>query len=84
MIEKEILLAGDPNTKVLVSKLVERLIGRFCGKIQDELGDLLTLLYSLMRRCTGIDHLNGIIQKHIQRGNLPTDEVKLAKLKEAL
>ena len=34
--------------------------------------------------CTGIDHLNGIIQKHIQRGNLLTDETKIAKLKEAL
>ena len=34
--------------------------------------------------CTGIDRLNGIIQKLIQRGNPPTDEAKLAKLKEAL
>ena len=34
--------------------------------------------------CTCIDCLNGIIQKLIQRGNPPTDEAKLAKLKEAL
>ena len=34
--------------------------------------------------CTGIDRLNGIIQKLIQRGNPPTDEAKLAKLKETL
>ena len=34
--------------------------------------------------CAGIDRLNGIIQKLIQRGNLPTDEAKLAKFKKAL
>ena len=33
MVEKEILLAGDPNKKVLASELVERLMGRFRGKI---------------------------------------------------
>ena len=34
--------------------------------------------------CTGINRLNGIIQKLIQRGNPPTDEAKSTKLKEAL
>ena len=40
MVEKKIILPGDLKKEVLASKLVERLIGRFHGKIQDELGDL--------------------------------------------
>ena len=49
-------MAGDPNKEVQASKLVERLIGRFRGNIQDELEDINrkfthTLSYSLIRRC---------------------------------
>ena len=33
---------------------------------------------------TGIDRLNGIVQKLTQHGRAPTVEAKLAKLKEAL
>ena len=38
--DKEILPANDPNKEVLASELIERLIVRFRGEIQDELGDL--------------------------------------------
>ena len=89
MVEKEILLAGDPNKEILASELVERLMGRFRGEIQDELGNLYRKFTHFViqpdeKVCTGIDRLNGIIQKLILRGNPPTDEAKLAKLKEAL
>ena len=39
MVEKEILLAGNPNKEVLASELVERLIGRFCGENLNDIGD---------------------------------------------
>ena len=89
MVEKEILLTGDPNKEVLASVLVERLIGWFRGEIEDELGNLNRKFAHFViqpdeKVCIGIDRLNGIIQKLIQRGNPPTDEAKLAKLKEAL
>ena len=73
MVEKEILLAGDPNKKVLASELVERLMGRFHGEIQDELGNLHRKLIHFViqpdeKVCTGIEgqNGNGIIQKLIQ------------------
>ena len=64
-------------------------MGTFRGKIQDELGNLNRKFTHFViqpdeKVCTGIDRLNGLIQKLIQRGNPPTDEAKLAKLKEAL
>ena len=34
--------------------------------------------------CSGIDRLNGILQKMTQHGQPPTTEARLAKLKEAL
>ena len=83
MVEKEILSAGDSNKEVLASELVERLMGRFCGDIQDDLGDLNWKFTHFVippdeKVCIGIDRLNGIFQKLIQRGNPPTDEAKLA------
>ena len=73
MEEKEILLAGDPNKEGLASEIVERLMGRFRGKIQDELGNLNRKFTHFViqpdeKVWTGIDRLNGIIQKLIQRG----------------
>ena len=40
ILEKEILPAGDPNKDVLASEVLQRLILRFRGAIQYELGDL--------------------------------------------
>ena len=40
ILEKEILLAGDPNKDVLASELLQRLFLRFRAAIQYELGDL--------------------------------------------
>ena len=55
MVEEEILLAGDPNKEILASKFVERLIGRFRGEIQDELGDLIIcFVIILMKRCVQV------------------------------
>ena len=75
MVEKEILLAGDSNKEVLSSELVERLMGMFRGKFHDELGDLRKFTHFVIQPDekvrTGIDRLNGIIQKLIQRGNPP-------------
>ena len=75
MVEKEILLAGDPNKEILASELVERLVEslmcRCRGEIQDELGDLNKKFTHFVIQpdeqvCTGIDRLNEIIQKLIQ------------------
>ena len=84
MVEKEILLAGDPNKEVLASKLVGRLMGRFRGEIPDELGDLNRKFTHFVMQpdekvSTGIDRLKEIIQKPIQRGNPPMDKAKFAK-----
>ena len=81
--EKEFLPANDPIKEVLVKELIERLNARFRGEIQDELGDLNNTKTHFINQpdekvCTGIDWLNGIIQKP------STDASKLAKLKEAL
>ena len=37
---KEILPASDPQTEPLASDVLEKLVNQFCGKIQDELGNL--------------------------------------------
>ena len=63
MVEKEILLARDPNKEDLASELVERLIGRFRGEIRDELGDINRKFSHFViqpdeKVCTGIDRLN--------------------------
>ena len=66
--EKEVLPANNPNKEVLAKELIERLIVRFRGKIQDELGDLnkkqlIFIIQSDEKVCTEFDRLNGIIQK---------------------
>ena len=71
--EKEILPANNPNKEVSASKLIERLIVRFRGEIQDELGDLNKKFTHFIiqpdeKVCTGINRLNGIIQKLTQLG----------------
>ena len=81
--EKEILPANNSNKEVLASELIERLVVRFRGGIQDELGDLNKKITHFIiqpdqKVCTGI------IQKLTQLGQSPTDASKLAKLKEAL
>ena len=38
--EKDILPQDDPDKEILASKLLERLVNRFRGEVQDELGDL--------------------------------------------
>ena len=70
MVKKIILLAGDPNKEVLASELVEKLIGRFHSKILYKLGDFNRKYTHFViqpdeKVCTGIDHLNVIIQKLI-------------------
>ena len=89
ILEKEILDADDPDKEVLAKDLVSRLVNRFRGEVQDELGDLnrkfthFTILPD-EKVCTGIDRLNGIVQKMTQHGQPPPAEARLAKLKEVL
>ena len=89
ILEKEILPAGDPNKDVLASELLQRLILRIRGAIQYELGDLNKKITDFViqpgeKVCTGIDGLNGIVQKLTQHGLPPTPEARLAKLNQAL
>ena len=89
ILEKEILPGNAINKEVLAKELLDRLVLRFRGEIQDELGDLNKKFTHFIiqpdeKVCTGIDRLNGIIQKMTQHGQAPTDAAKLAKLKEAL
>ena len=87
--EKEILPANNPNKEVLASELIYRLMVRFRVEIQDELDDLNKKFTHFViqpdeKVYTGIDRLNGIIQKLTQLGQPLTDASKLATLKEAL
>ena len=89
ILEKQILPGGDPNKDVLASKLLQRLILRFRGAIQYEFGDLNKKITDFVIKpgekvCTGIDRLNGIVQKSTQHGLPPTPEARLAKLNQAL
>ena len=89
ILEKDILPAADPEKEVLAGELLTRLIIRFRGEIQDELGDLNKKFTHFViqpgeKVCTGIDRLNGIIQKMTQHNQPPTPEARLSKLKEAL
>ena len=68
MLEKEILPAADPQKEPLAGDLLDKLINLFRGEIQNELGDLNKkfahfLIQPGEKVCTGIDWLNGIIQK---------------------
>ncbi len=89
ILEKEILANNHPDKEILASELLERLVFRFRGEIQDELGDLNKKFTKFVilpeeKVCTGIDRLNGIIQKMTQHGQPPTEAARLSKLKEAL
>ena len=89
ILEKELLPNNDPNNEILAKELLERLVLRFRGEIQDELGDLSSQFTQFVilpeeKVCTGIDRLNGIVQKLDQHGQPPTAAAKLSKLKEAL
>ena len=89
ILEKELLPNNDPNKEILAKELLERLILRFRGEIQEELGELSSRFTQFVilpdeKVCTGIDRLNGIVQKLIQHGQPPTEATKLSKLKEAL
>ena len=68
ILEKEILPGNAVNKEVLANELLDRLVVMYRGEIQDELGDLNTqFTYFIIQPdekvCTGIDRLNGIIQK---------------------
>ena len=89
LLEKEILPANHADKETLASELLTRLINRFRGEIEDEVGDLSSKFTQFVmlpgeKVSTGIDRLNGIVQKLTQHGRAPTVEAKLAKLKEAL
>ena len=89
ILEKKILPVNAINKEVLAKELLDRLVLRFRGENKDELGDLNKKFTHFIiqpdeKVCTGIDRLNGIIQKMTQHGQSPTDAAKLAKLKEAL
>ena len=73
ILEKEILPGNAINKKVLAKELLDRLVIRFRGEIQGELGDLNKKFTHFIiqpdeKVCTGIDRLNGIIQKMTQHG----------------
>ena len=89
ILEKEILPGKAVNKEVLVKELLDKLVVRFRGEIQHEIGDLNKKFTHFIiqpdeKVSTGIDRLNEIIQKMTQHGQAPTDAAKLAKLKEAL
>ena len=89
MLEKEILPVNDPNKETLASELLTRLINRFRGEIEDEVSKLSSQFTQFLmlpgeKVSTGIDRLNGIVQKLTQHGYAPTAEAKLAKLKSSL
>ena len=86
---RETSYLDDPDKEVLACELLERLVIRCRGEIQDELGDLNKKFTDFVIKpeekvCTGIDRLNGIVQKLTQHDQLPTDAAKLSKLKTAL
>jgi hypothetical protein len=75
---------NDPNKEILAKELLERLVLRFRGEIQEELGELSSRFTQFVilpdeKVCTGIDRLNGIVQKLIQHGQPPTEATKLSK-----
>ena len=81
ILEKEILPGNAVNKEVLAKDLLDRLVVvvRLRGEIiQDKLGDLNKKFTHVIiqpdeKVCTGVDRLNGIIQKMTQHGQAPTD-----------
>ena len=73
---------------MLAKDLVSRLVSRFCGDVQDELGDLNRKIthFTILpdeKVCSGIIRLNEIMQKSTEHGQPSTAEARLVKLKEA-
>jgi hypothetical protein len=89
MLEKEMLPDGHANKETSASELRDRLLMRFRGELQDELGELSKQYTTFAmipqeKVCSGIDRLNGIVQKMGELNQPPTDASKLAVLRNAL
>lgn len=89
MLEKDMLPDDDAEKSPVAIELIKRIIDRFKDNAQDELGELNREFTSFKMEpgekvCTGIDRLNGIIQKLTQHNQPPTAEAKLSKLEDAL
>jgi hypothetical protein len=89
MLEKEMLPDADVNKDTSASELRDRLLNRFRGELQDELGELSKRYTSFAmipqeKVCSGIDRLNGIVQKMRELNQPPTDASTLAVLRNAL
>jgi hypothetical protein len=89
MLEKEMLPDGHADKDTSARELRDRLLIRFRGELQDELGELNKQYTSFTivpreKVCSGIDRLNGIVQKMRELNQPPTDASKLAVLRNAL
>jgi hypothetical protein len=89
MLEKEMLPDVHANKDTSASELRDRLLNRFRGEVQDELGSLNKLYTSFAMNdkekvCSGIDRLNGIVQKMRELNQPPSDASQLAVLRNAL
>jgi hypothetical protein len=89
MLEKEMLPDGHANKETSASELRDRLLNRFRGELQDELGELNKRYTSFSmidqeKVCSGIDRLNGIVQKMRELNQPPSDASQLAVLRNAL
>jgi hypothetical protein len=89
MLEKEMLPDGHANKETSASELRDRLLNRFRGELQDELGELSKKYTSFAmipqeKVCSGIDRLNTIVQKMTELNQPPSDASTLAVLRNAL
>jgi hypothetical protein len=89
MREKAMLPVGHANKMTLASELRSRLILRFRDEIADELGKLNAdfasfRLMSGEKAFSGVDRLNGIIQKLSELNAPPTEAANLSKLRDAI
>jgi hypothetical protein len=89
LLEKEILDEDDADKDPEAKELLKRLHDKF--KL-DEIDELIKVqgyftdfvLASGEKVCSGVDRLNGIVQKLTNLGQPPTAETKLTKLKKAI
>jgi hypothetical protein len=89
MREKAMLPVGHANKMTLASELRSRLIARFRDEIADELGKLNADFASFHlstgeKVYSGVDRLNGIIQKLTELNAPPTEAANLSKLRDAI
>ena len=89
MREKAMLPVGHANKMTLASELRSRLIARFRDEIADELGklnaDFAAFQLSAGEKVySGVDRLNGIIQKLTELNAPPTEAANLSKLRDAI